>query len=795
MSTPFHIRCLVSAVITTLALSQTTLAQTVRGTVISPAGERVPGVLVELIDAGARVVARNVSGDLGEFRLAGNAPGIFRVRARRIGFRPTLSDTLTLVRGGEVTRSIVLVGLPVGLDTIRVAGRSACRAIADSGTAAFLVWEQARAALNALQTIEGARVMSATTATYERVFGSELRAPRHSVRIRSDFVRQPWRTISPESLHRAGYVITSGFRGANYSTTFYAPGLDMLASNYFIEDHCFRLIRDRERLGLAFQPSPDRKRVSEIRGTLWLDARSSELRRVEFQYANVRPLEEDEGRGFIDVARFANGVWAVTGWSIRMPLVEHIVRPGIGAEDRIARITEIGGWLVLVRQGRDTLWAQPKIRFSGVIRDSASGAPITEARIVAQGTALSAPTDRRGAFTFSEILPGEYTLAIRTAAMDSMNAVHQARIVITGDTTPVPIRIPSAAAVAQGMCARGASFVVGTFAWSGAARPSKVIVSAEWSAAATDSAAASSRTWIETGVDEEGNFRICGVPSGVPIEVRAADAQSHILASSQTVIPSTRLFERVTLAAGAVADRFVFSGRVIAEPSQQALGGVEIVLPDLGKRAQSNVNGAFRITDVSRGSHRVQVRRIGFAPVDTNLVVGDSAAFRLALHPVSTLDSVVVVDRAVDRRLASFEENRRVGLGRFLTREHLDRLGESKLSLALDGSLGLQLIRGRSNQTWAARGRSTQSFNGTDLRRPDDFDARRGAPRACYAKVYVDGVVAYRGVDGEPLFDLNLMSAADVEAIEYYAGPAQTPLRYSTDGSTCGVLVIWRRTR
>jgi hypothetical protein len=57
------------------------------------------------------------------------------VRARphthtlRIGFRPTDSDPLTLRAGADVVRRVVLSGLPVGLDTVRVAGLDVCRAL------------------------------------------------------------------------------------------------------------------------------------------------------------------------------------------------------------------------------------------------------------------------------------------------------------------------------------------------------------------------------------------------------------------------------------------------------------------------------------------------------------------------------------------------------------------------------------------------------------------------------------------------------------------------------------------
>jgi hypothetical protein len=41
--------------------------------------------------------------------------------------------------------------------------------------------------------------------------------------------------------------------------------------------------------------------------------------------------------------------------------------------------------------------------------------------------------------------------------------------------------------------------------------------------------------------------------------------------------------------------------------------------------------------------------------------------------------------------------------------------------------------------------------------------------------------------------DINSFSPAEIEAIEFYTGPAQTPVKYSRLDSHCGVLVIHTR--
>jgi hypothetical protein len=86
------------------------------------------------------------------------------------------------------------------------------------------------------------------------------------------------------------------------SSVYFAPDLETLLSPVFLEDHCFRLTtgKDANLVGIAFEPTPNRKRLPEIRGTMWLDRATSGLQRLEFRYVNVTIDEEEEARGEID---------------------------------------------------------------------------------------------------------------------------------------------------------------------------------------------------------------------------------------------------------------------------------------------------------------------------------------------------------------------------------------------------------------------------------------------------------------------------------------------------------------
>ena len=61
---------------------------------------------------------------------------------------------------------------------------------------------------------------------------------------------------------------------------------------------------------------------------------------------------------------------------------------------------------------------------------------------------------------------------------------------------------------------------------------------------------------------------------------------------------------------------------------------------------------------------------------------------------------------------------------------------------------------------------------------------------SCYAQIYLDEKPVYMGRPGEPVPDINEFLVHQIEAIEYFAGAAETPSKYTNLNSGCGVLVI-----
>ena len=101
---------------------------------------------------------------------------------------------------------------------------------------------------------------------------------------------------------------------------------------------------------------------------------------------------------------------------------------------------------------------------------------------------------------------------------------------------------------------------------------------------------------------------------------------------------------------------------------------------------------------------------------------------------------------------------------------------------------GVRVFRAPGGQGWVMSARRSTS---TTLL--DSFSRSQGARPGCYADVWLDGLPVYIGSRPGMLFDVNTVLPATLEAVEFYASPAQTPIKFSRYDNQCGVLVLWSR--
>ncbi len=293
-------------------------AQVVRGTLLDEAtGDGVSGTLVTLRPSVGGNPVGTLSGADGRFTINAPAPGEYVLRAERIGFATTNLPPIRLEAGEVREVSLRVASAPIVLEGVGavVARRRQCSLRPEQGTEAATLWEEARKALATTEWTEREAAFLFEHALYERQLDARTLQVVSDAR-RTERVRQTFHTLPVERLLEDGFIQRS-----DSITDYFGPDASVLLSDQFLEQHCLR-VQDQDDgtgalVGLAFEPVGRRP---GIRGTLWLERSTAELRHLEFTYPNppVRIPSDDVG-GRIEFARLPTGEWIIQRWWIRTP--------------------------------------------------------------------------------------------------------------------------------------------------------------------------------------------------------------------------------------------------------------------------------------------------------------------------------------------------------------------------------------------------------------------------------------------------------------------------------------------
>jgi hypothetical protein len=237
-------------------------------------------------------------------------------------------------------------------------------------------------------------------------------------------------------------------------------------------------------------------------------------------------------------------------------------------------------------------------------------------------------------------------------------------------------------------------------------------------------------------------------------------------------------------------------GRVVDEAQKRGLPDVQLSIFALNRGTLTDSTGSFRMDDLPAGLHFVVLRKIGYEAQTVSIAFeGASTVERtIAMKKVAVLDTISVRESPL---LAEFDDNRRLGLGKFLTPEDIEKLQGTAIGSRLSEFPSAAVIRGRSNAAWLAAKRP-RTMSGIQWC-PTGWEEDSRAPCGCYAQVYVDNMLMNPQVTRvdrgkvsrvTPPFDVNSLLTTSMYAVEWYAGSTQTPSRYNRPGSECGVLVV-----
>lgn len=804
------LRSAVSLVLASAAAGQASLTVVVRTYQVG-GGAPVPGVIVSLIDHRNQRVSSGLTGDAGTARLTAPSAGRYVVRADRIGYVVTTSDTVD-VTTGHASINIAMAERRVRLAEVKVTGRTRCDGDPVGGEQTAAVWNEIRKAVTAtVITASEPEHRSADTLIvrrYYRRLDLSLRVQRESSEVRVGPLDAPFRSAPARILSREGFV-----RDVGDEKVYFAPDASVLVSDEFAADHCFRVVRRRTRdsvqVGLEFEPVLGRPQP-DVAGTLWLDERSAELQYLEYRYRHLPDgLSDSRVGGRIEFARLKGGRWIVSRWFVRAPLLGRFGRQQVGVLDVASRTDLIGyyeeGGLVSAESGNQalTLGAVRTPVLRGMVYDSVAGEPLVGAVVELRGVSgLADTTSHDGTFELRSPLSGDYTVIARheRIALLGIGNVEQTMTLRPGDSVWVDLAIPAEPTVTRKRCAavdiaKDRSLLIG---WvrdssSGSKIPGASVV-VSWETPVLIKRG----TVVEVGersgtadlqADGNGAYAACGVPRQT--EVRLLAAVDGLHGQNTTRIRRDEALAHADILLSAVTKgRGLIDGTVTAAGSEEPIRNAEIELAGTGRSIRTDIRGRFSAGELAARHYHLVVRALGYVPARRDIRLGEGDTLRMSLtlsQSGRALDTIIISGKAAERgRLIEFERRRiqNAGVGRFISPEQLASQRNRKLSDVLrTTTAGIELVRLSSGGTAVATGRGSGAVNSN-------------AARVCFMQVFVDGARLFSpSAVGPSIAPPNIddFGLEDVAAVEVYLGPAQTPVEFGGSEAACGAIVLWTR--
>jgi protocatechuate 3,4-dioxygenase beta subunit len=485
-------------------------------------GRPLAGALISLRDPADRVLVRLLTDERGRAVVTAPAPGRYRIRADAIGYTGRNSDPLDL---GAAIRPVdfALETLPFELEEVVVAGGPpVCRIDAEQGTAVARLWDEAKKALSATSLTRANQAILFEIAVFERRLDAGGRIVDETRSQRSGPADRPFRAVDPELLRRDGYV-----QERSDGVWYHGPDADLLLSEAFLDDHCFRLARGTaDTIGLAFEPA-DHRTLPDVRGTLWLLASTLEVSHLDFTFSAVDlPMEARGVGGRVEFAKTPAGGWYVTEWRIKMPVVAAIKTP-LSTRLVLRGYREAGG---VARLLGATPAASRATTLVGHVFDSLTQRPLTGAAVSLQAGTYADTTDADGRYQIAVPGTGSYLVTIRHPRLVSLgiDSLLGSAWLARGVTDTVDAGIPSARGLQALLCSRPDSTtttVIGIVR-DEAGRPLAGTVSVEAAGYELRSYARPSGLKVairkiggvwDLDLDANGRFALCGLPPDRPI--------------------------------------------------------------------------------------------------------------------------------------------------------------------------------------------------------------------------------------------------------------------------------------
>lgn len=442
-------RAVVGAAIALLGATSPALAQRLRGTLTdSMTHEPIPGAVVSISDSAGAFLARGIAGADGRFDVP-RFPGSRLIHVVRIGYRP-IDATLS---AGDGPLNLQMRQIASQLAVVTSSGKRVCPG--ETGdTQALELWEQARSGFFASIVARDARPPNLKLHYFRVVRDPIRRRVVEDTSWTKEVVGdQPFVAArSASAFEMQGYLIEH----ADGEREYFAPDESVLLDQAFAGSHCLHVaVADAAhpgQVGIGFDPvDPERDSLVDIRGTLWLDAKTLDLRTLDFDYTNVERVREGGSGGNVTFQLMPTGVPMIVVWTIHTPIIA-TDESGVSAEGVRRSIPprpqrnrfRVLGYQLLGAEARTVSWSDgvkwaPKLAaITGIVADL-HGRVIEGARVWLNDMPDTTLTDSMGVFRLPRpTLSGLFTLLAADSVLASagINQTPPKNVLVTDDRNP-----------------------------------------------------------------------------------------------------------------------------------------------------------------------------------------------------------------------------------------------------------------------------------------------------------------------------------------------------------------------
>lgn len=241
---------------------------------------------------------------------------------------------------------------------------------------------------------------------------------------------------------------------------------------------------------------------------------------------------------------------------------------------------------------------------------------------------------------------------------------------------------------------------------------------------------------------------------------------------SAVILPTLLILSVSPAATRNAAAQGTIAGTV-RDSSGIGINGARVSVTGTALTAESDNRGAFVLRGVPPGPASIHVRRLGFGPTATDVVVtsGTTTRVNLMVSAVAHALNAVVVSakrpRHYEGYLAGFYERRDLGFGRFITGDEIAKRAPLRITDMLRMVPGLRISTNYP-------GESHVRIRGNN----------------CWPSVWIDGASANTAE-----FDLDWVTPSDISGIEIYSSIATVPPEFvdPLGPRLCGTIVVWTR--